>query len=40
MTRNPALTVASPVIGALIWLIAWTLPAGERREAHRKGEDS
>jgi hypothetical protein len=38
MTRNPALTVLSPIISALIWLIAWTLPADERREVHRKSE--
>lgn len=36
-TGNPALTALSPAIEALIWLIAWTLPADERREIHRKG---
>jgi hypothetical protein len=33
---NPALTVLSPAIEALIWLIAWTLPPAERREVHKK----
>jgi hypothetical protein len=38
MTRNPALTALSPVINGLIWLIAWTLPADERRGVQRKDD--
>jgi hypothetical protein len=32
-TGNPALTLMSPVFRAILWVVALTLPADERRSA-------